>query len=1788
MHHHNSYPPPQNGPAYPGQHPPPYSQTQQPLSHQQHQQHQYWPGTGSGYPPPQQQQLPYGYSYGGPPQPQPQPIAQQASYYAVNQHTHTTHAATHLQSPPGSGGAPGVGPGHGSGPRPAGVTPEPTRPLSGVYAGYPSAYTAQNPSPTSAAFGQHHAPHHYAVSSHPPSPIVSHTPAAPSTYTAQGATFPLHQPPLPSSSSLATSHASSSLGDTSSIKPVSTSTSSASTTSTFSSGAIPYYSAANASTPSTSSAAAITSSASQTLYKAEMTESQVNAWQLNQRQTAAASTIKVEVPISPTRPNQSPVISSAHPSRPSSHASPSISVSSITATGTASLGTQSSYYQQQQQPQQPQTDIQAQIQIELKRQSQLQALRQHNRKNSDIGGGPASPLPSWTQSPLAGTVNPTPVEYQSSLTDNSPIVASYQESSLTTMDVPVSSANGAESLSRPDRPYSLGGASNPGRPSSTHYPSAIEDQSSLTEVGAPPSAIEHQSSLTEIDASTSGVQVGSFAQSSHPNHPNRYQTHQPQQDHHQGPRSPSAIESQSSLTVIDNLPHGIHEQSSLTEIDNLPTLIEQQSSLTVVDDLPHALHEQSPLTVVDDLPHGLHEQSSLTVVDDLPHALHEQSPLTTVDDHSSPQSNSHITSTSKKESTTNESAETPAPEPAPESAPASVFSMSNWTLPSDFSLSNAESAYDTTNPSDNNGLKSPTGSLHRRSPATMHLNTTVTDNDTVLIPVVPGHGAEEDAATFSTQRLHSPLLARNPSATTAGSLPHPPVPAPKPASLTAAKLNPQAGSTGASLTISEEIHLAMLPSTDLPTDTAGSTGAELRAERDEEEGEEEEEEEEYSFGVNPAKVDDGVSAFIRELQSSISLTRSDSGASNPNASTTTTTAATTGHTQEKATAGHVSRTDSNSSRTSQRAHKPSVDAPKNTGGNESSSISQDHFETSQETSAQELSRQNSMLSRAQSYELPHLESPHVGWTFTESEKATYERIFSLWERPAEECVSTEIAGKVFMTLGLMNSDLIKVWELLNAGDNPVLSRTLFIAGLHLVNYRMVMNELPDQLPDELMMSAAAVGRVKPPPRPLQGPNAIVESHPVSNIPPMVPSMARLPAHTGVTTDKVGQSMTSQGISTFMPNYSLSFSPPPPAAEAPSDIYMAYPYQPGMAQPGMTHPPGFAQQPPGMEQQPGFPQPKHLQYQQQHQPMYPPYPPMSPPTPAFATPLTQAKQTTMHATAANNNNSNSNSSTNNNNDNNNLGHNAYSSSSTNSSPANSNTLVQVQRPGPHAVHNLPKDALVFFDGEDLSNKRSTSSRQTVEPTNTGSATNGTTAAPPRAGSSTSTGTMSSTATPAVVKAQNTHSIHNASLYASPPTAWDHDAAAVELDVEGNYIKYRSDFKNDMTVSASVTANHPINPKSGVFYFEIMIDRFKGNSAMSIGISSKQLRKNCQVGWDLNSWGYHSDDGFLYFGNGKQNIAYEYGYAEGDTVGCGVNFLEKTVFFTLNGDMLGVAFKFLKDSIPLYPAIGLSQAGTEINANFGDQTFLFNIAEYKKRVSGKPLISQPKITWNSGIRNDKVFKVLPDGLSVIASGNDAGCIRGPKLSPRDKDVFYFEVTILYMPPTELGSIVVGICGKNQNMNETLGWNDSSYGYSGECGDFLSLSSNRSSLNARSQSGKMKARARGPPFRSGSVVGCGVDFASRELFFTLNGECLGQAFYDVDVLDCYPSVSVVDGGGGVGGPLSLLQEQPSMTMSSSSSSSSRNNNGQTAGFEFKANFGQSPFLFDLIAFEASEGLP
>ncbi|KAF9585119.1 hypothetical protein BGW38_003828 [Lunasporangiospora selenospora] len=1614
---------------------------------------------------------------------------------------------------------------------------------------------------------------------------------------------------------------------------------------------------------STFSAASVGSAGSSqpALYKAEMTDSQVHSWQQQQQQQQQFDRIKVEidtttasfVPTSVPSATPSPMMTERPPFPPSSP----VPVQNTPTSGRPRSPVPSPYYAQSQYP----------SRVEV--QPPTLAYQEHSRHSSTVGA--TSPRPSWNQPPPTSPTTTLDTTPASSSRINSaasrpyePLTARVQGQALPSGIDEQSSLTEIDTTST--RPTSAG------HPSVAHRPlSGVYNQ-------AGPLPRPHQQQQQQQQQQYQPQQQQQQQQQYQPQQQQQQQRQQQRQQHH-STSYPSAIESQSSLTEIDSLPFPIEAQSALTEIDSLPHAVHEQSALTEIDSLPHAIHEQSALTEIDELPHGIHEQSSLTELDHLPHALHEQSSLTEVDSlpHSlSEQSSLTVldepsTSTAsvqgqareqdkkraspvedKPESEELSKATEPASvfsplptgagssiptdadvvsSPDPEISPASQlpsplaepstqptstrspapFSMSNWMMPSDFLDTNEGSNQQIPLPVEDveNGPQRKM-SMHTRSAATMAAGPSSAES---AIPAGSGVSpSQPDAIPVASL---SPVQPRplSPADSFASRLPPigsaPPIPAPKPATLRSALSQPRTP---------EEPRPDSPPALEsvLGSLVAGQTslesaqrGVNVSLEVEELEPEEDEDEGNGFLGA-----DDGVSAFIRELESSMQSFQLELGESTSPSLV-----------KEVAAPNDLQRNNSSGSRTSYPVPVPVNDEPP-TPSVASPALEQAIIPATS-SGPQALLSQPLIMNHTDLH--PQEEQTFEWtWSFTENEKETYERIFSLWERPAEDCVSADIAGKVYMTVGLPTRYLPKIMVLVNPEGKQVLTRTQFISGLHLVHLSATGSEIPEELPEELMTSAASVGRIMAPARAIKGPSAILSSAiEIVRSPPLatatVPATMATPA-TPITPESPVYSArinpttstpVATGTSTAqMPEMASKTTPVPMEIEPPveeaeeypsGDVYpsasagpsstayppSAYPpdnlfdttqsYPPMNARPanfmyppsnpnpsGNAYPPSSAAYPPSAYPPAGAYPPNQL-YPDMASPdnaIYMAYPINA--QGAMLSPRTYYKQA------------------------------ASAQSSVPSSASNSgevsipgDAVARNSKPGPHALHDLPENAPVFltFEEETVVESEPPQTLATHRVASPGASRMMQPATTPAVASSSTARSMVAAAPAPAVESSAQIEANIAALYASPPDAWDHDAAPPELDVDGNYIKYRSDFKNDMTMSASVTGNHPINPKSGVFYFEITIDTFKGNSALSVGIASKSLRRNCQVGWDLNSWGYHSDDGFLYFGNGKQNIVYSFKYGEGDTIGCGINFVDRAIFFTMNGDMMGVAFRFIKDSIPLYPAVGLSQSGTEINANFGDQTFMFNIVEYKKAVLSRPMNPPALVTWNTGSKNGDMFHILSDGLSVISSLADAGCIRGPKISPREKDVFYFEVTILYLPKAEMSTIMVGICGKNQSMKETLGWKASSYGYSGESGDFLSVSSTRSSMNARSQSGKMKARARGPPFRAGSVVGCGVDFAARELFFTLNGECLGQAFYEVDVLDCFPCVSVIGGGGedlGVGGPLSSLIREQGSSSSSSSSSSLLKTLKNKAGFEFKANFGQQPFLFDLNAFESSGG--
>ena len=72
-------------------------------------------------------------------------------------------------------------------------------------------------------------------------------------------------------------------------------------------------------------------------------------------------------------------------------------------------------------------------------------------------------------------------------------------------------------------------------------------------------------------------------------------------------------------------------------------------------------------------------------------------------------------------------------------------------------------------------------------------------------------------------------------------------------------------------------------------------------------------------------------------------------------------------------------------------------------------------------------------------------------------------------------------------------------------------------------------------------------------------------------------------------------------------------------------------------------------------------------------------------------------------------------------------------------------------------------------------------------------------------------------------------------------------------------------------------------------------------------------------------------------------------------------------------------------------------------------------------------------------------------------------------------------------------IGLSERNVNLNRLPGWDQISYGYHGDDGNFFASSG--------------KGIEYGPTFTTGDVVGCGINFVTREIFFTKNGINIGN---------------------------------------------------------------------------------
>ncbi|PVD20735.1 hypothetical protein C0Q70_18896 [Pomacea canaliculata] len=144
------------------------------------------------------------------------------------------------------------------------------------------------------------------------------------------------------------------------------------------------------------------------------------------------------------------------------------------------------------------------------------------------------------------------------------------------------------------------------------------------------------------------------------------------------------------------------------------------------------------------------------------------------------------------------------------------------------------------------------------------------------------------------------------------------------------------------------------------------------------------------------------------------------------------------------------------------------------------------------------------------------------------------------------------------------------------------------------------------------------------------------------------------------------------------------------------------------------------------------------------------------------------------------------------------------------------------------------------------------------------------------------------------------------------------------------------------AASVRATHPIPAACGIYYFEVKIISKGRDGYMGIGLSAQGVNMNRLPGWDKNSYGYHGDDGNSFCSSGT-GVPYGPTFTTGDVVGCCVNLIDNTCFYTKNGVNL-VQNYFLQAN--LYPTVGLQTPGEVVEANFGQTPFVFDIEDYMK--------------------------------------------------------------------------------------------------------------------------------------------------------------------------------------------------------------------------------------------------
>ncbi|CDS37428.1 ran binding protein 9 [Echinococcus multilocularis] len=204
---------------------------------------------------------------------------------------------------------------------------------------------------------------------------------------------------------------------------------------------------------------------------------------------------------------------------------------------------------------------------------------------------------------------------------------------------------------------------------------------------------------------------------------------------------------------------------------------------------------------------------------------------------------------------------------------------------------------------------------------------------------------------------------------------------------------------------------------------------------------------------------------------------------------------------------------------------------------------------------------------------------------------------------------------------------------------------------------------------------------------------------------------------------------------------------------------------------------------------------------------------------------------------------------------------------------------------------------------------------------------------------------------------------------------------------------------------VVANHPIPLCCSLYYYEVSISAKSQCGSLKVGFSfdesDKAKHQRC-----ANFVGYHSNTGQIGLNDGDSTLGDEENevcgppFGVGDVIGCGVNFVNNSIFFTKNGIIIGssIVHSKLANAVTI-PCVIMISPATALIANFGQRDFVFAIAQYlaQERCSSVTQAIEDKLTAdlaNVGMQSLVLDYLMRHGYLATASS----MVRPSLVSPR----------------------------------------------------------------------------------------------------------------------------------------------------------------------------------------------